>query len=213
MQGTYQREKNAFSQQTEEQAAQLLPDCFKRRANFARWNPDRRKKRGIGWALLHQPGLASRQGQNDAGASVFAGKQINGFDREEGLRIFNRGQAEEQRPLSVRRERPAHPGHFGIGAGGMRVFYAARGIKVDGVNAVADGVGYRVIVFVTEHQIVNRGVVGRSVKGAMINVEGFKLLVHGDSENLFGKDGSRTRVALPQRIIIPPIWSGTWWNT
>jgi hypothetical protein len=105
MQGTYQREKNAFSQQTEEHAAQLLPDCFKRRANFARLNlaGEKNGERSV-IASPHQPGLASRQGQNDAGASVFAGKQINGFDREKGLRIFNRGQAEDQRPLSIRRE-------------------------------------------------------------------------------------------------------------
>ena len=55
-------------------------------------------------ASLHQPGPARRQGQNDAGAFILAGNQINGCDFEEWLRIFYRRQAEEQRPLSVRCE-------------------------------------------------------------------------------------------------------------
>jgi hypothetical protein len=39
MQGAYQRKKKRFSRQTEKRAAQLLPDGFQRRANFARLNP------------------------------------------------------------------------------------------------------------------------------------------------------------------------------
>ncbi|HEX7578116.1 MAG TPA: hypothetical protein VF430_08780, partial [Verrucomicrobiae bacterium] len=105
--------------------------------NFRRYRPQAKA------ASLHQSGRPACHGQNDAGTLVFARKQINGCDFEGRLRIFNGGQAEEQRVFSIRRERRSHPGDFGIVAGGAHYSFAAWGVKVEGVNSVSDCVGRR----------------------------------------------------------------------
>lgn len=57
-------------------------------------------------ASLHQPGSPGRQGHDAGGGVVFAGNQIQGRDFERRLRIFNRRQAEAQRPIGSGREVP-----------------------------------------------------------------------------------------------------------